>query len=61
MRDQRVRISLSDLPARARQLTDAQLQNVFGGCEGYGMTCRGDLDCCSGNCQPAPHQGRCMH
>ena len=60
MTDQRVRISLTDLPPRARQRTDAQLENVFGGCSGRGETCHVDQDCCSNNCMPtSPTQGRC--
>ena len=57
----RLRITLSDLPPRARPLDAAQLKDVFGGCSHHLEGCRGNFDCCSGSCIDAgPNRlGRC--
>ena len=47
MTNQRLRISLSDLPARARPLGEDAIAKIFGGCVGEGQECRVDWDCCS--------------
>ena len=47
MTDKRVRIAVSDLPPRARQPTDSQLEKVFGGaCTG--RRCYDNRNCCTG-------------
>jgi len=50
MSDHRVRISLADLPLRARPLSNAELENVFGGCGSAGRLCREQQDCCTSIC-----------
>jgi len=53
MKDHRLRVSLSDLPRRARSLTHAQMKDVFGGainpwCKHAGSNCNVEMDeCCS--------------
>jgi len=44
------RITLSELPARTRRLSDVELHDVFGGCLGHGRGCANNSDCCSGVC-----------
>ena len=44
-------IQITDLPPRARGLTDDQLSNVFGGCGIDGSICQRGKDCCSEHCK----------
>jgi hypothetical protein len=48
----RVRISLSDLPTRSRPLSDAELTDVFGGCQQHLLPCTHSRECCSLRCTP---------
>ena len=53
MRDQRLRISFSDLPSRPRGLGDSELDRVFGGnCSN--RACKRDADCCLRTCYFIP-------
>ena len=52
MTDQRVRISLSDLPLRSGPLTVGELQKVFGGCDDNHQSCMGQGDWLSSTCCP---------
>jgi hypothetical protein len=46
MRDGRVRISLANLPFRARPVSTADLLRVFGGCLALNQRCNSTSDCC---------------
>jgi len=49
--ERQVVIRIEDLPLRARQLSDDELSNVFGGgCQGLNKLCVLNKDCCSGRC-----------
>jgi hypothetical protein len=51
MTESQSRITLANLPPRARQLTGSEMSAVFGGCVLYGGTCDGKAyTCCSGQC-----------
>jgi hypothetical protein len=52
MRDQRVRISFFDLPARPHGLSDAELDRVFGG--GGAGVCTENFQCARGICYICP-------
>jgi hypothetical protein len=52
MSERKARIDLTNLPLRPRHVKPEELQNVFGGCYGYGNVCMGDSDCCSNKCRP---------
>ena len=51
----RARISLSDLPPRARPLGDAALERVFGGCVPQGSACMTASQCCQVYVQPGDY------
>lgn len=41
-----VRIEITDLPSRARQLNPEEVRHVFGGCSGRNEYCQMTSDCC---------------
>jgi hypothetical protein len=58
MSDQRVRISLSDLPLRPRAISDSDLGRVFGGgCVNHSV-CFSSRDCCGKTCYLFPNSDR---
>ena len=63
MTNQRLCISFADLPLRARPLSDAELESVFGGCGSVGRLCKEQRDCCAGICygfHAGYRMGTCM-
>jgi hypothetical protein len=46
----RLRIVVSDLPARARPIDPEDLGRIFGGCGTKGQFCLFDSHCCKGGC-----------
>ena len=50
MAERKARIDLTNLPPRPRQLKPEELPNVFGGCNGRGIFCSSNSDCCSQKC-----------
>jgi hypothetical protein len=56
-----LRISFSDLPSRARPLSERETSRLFGGCQPFGEGCDTTHACCPGlACQPAPKVHRCV-
>lgn len=43
----RLKITIQELPVRAKSLTEAELAGVFGGCK-YSGYCEGSSYCCPG-------------
>jgi hypothetical protein len=44
------KITISDLPARPRPLTESELVSVFGGCKTSNASCSTHSSCCSNLC-----------
>ena len=46
---EKLRITLDELPLRARKLSEGELTNVFGGCIGpWTIGCQANSECCPG-------------
>jgi hypothetical protein len=55
---EKLRITLDELPLRARKLSECELTNVFGGCIGPLGHCSNYCDCCSMACDPTYSGGQ---